>query len=234
MPTEATTIPAENTSLAEETNEPPKRVTFDALQQAKVNALIADAQGRAAAGLRADVLRLQAELDKRQTSFSAEDANALEERVTTAKQELAKTRQEISSATTRSALLAACESSHFIEPALAAELLKDQVQFIDGNLRAVNQHGSPRINMQGEQMTLNELVEELANKKSWMILGTVRAGSGSTETLYGQASNQYPLEEYFGQKANSQKHNQLAMTNNKKYRILPVRMRDGREAALLG
>lgn len=202
------------------------RVFFGPKQQEKINELIREAQGRAAREVRAEAARLKQELNnlRAQAPPSAEQAAELEARVTRAKSELTEVETATQTARREATLQDVATKAAFIDPAVGAELLRGHVAWVDGELRPVNQHGSPLLNGRGEAMTVEEYSRSIAEKNPYLIRGEVRGGIGSHESRQSAPTGP-TLEEVFGPRSNGRLANELAMRSPKTYQQMRLKAR---------
>lgn len=212
MPTEAIPeIPAVVETPAPVT---PQKIVFDPAQQAKVNALIQEAQGRAAKDVRAELAAaqareaaLQAELNLHKAAVTPELAEA---RARLAEESTAKSAaiQREERALSAIALRELLEAESVISVSDAAALLSPQVSWKDGQL------------VGADGRAVAEIIKDFVRARPHMVKSSVRSGTGSFESQQTAPVNQYHLEDYFGSKSNGQLVNNLARTNNKLYKQL--------------
>jgi hypothetical protein len=201
------------------------KITYTPEQQAHLNEVIKEAQGRAARELRAENARLKAELDAaKRTPSPAADSTETLLRLAQVERERDELRAAQHESTVNSALLSAA-GNLFIDPALATRLMRDNVKVIDGKVVPVDETGNVRLNNSFEPMTLKDLAIELGTQRPYLARGEVRGGSGSTPSNRPLDTG-VSLERLFGRNSNGAEANKLAMHNPQKYRELRALARE--------
>lgn len=208
----------------------PAKVEFDARQQEKVQQLIREAQGRASREKTSEIQRLQAELAAARSVAPRVDDGAatLANDLAVARAEIAALKQNKTESILNAELLAAASSHQFIDPQLAARVMRDHVRVgEDGKVHVIGPDGV-RMNQHLEPMSVDDLAREFSQSHSFMVRTSVRSGSGSVESKTYQPPLQ--LERLFGKNSNAEMANRLAKADPKKYASL---RRQAREQGLL-
>ncbi len=223
MPNEITPEPEtlESAAPAAEEQAPNEKIVFDEKQQARINELLREAQGRSAREVRAENKRLQLELESaRKAPTPAEPSADVLIRLAQAESERDSLRASAQDATIKATLQDAVASENFCDPALAAQILKSSVRLIDGKATVIDPAtGEPQLNASFEPVTVAEAAKNLAKAKPFLVRSNYRPGSGSTPSM-GSPSTQPRLEDLFGPKSNGGLANKLSLSDPRRYRQL--------------
>jgi hypothetical protein len=204
--------------------EHPPKIVFDQQQQEKVNQLIREAQGRAARETRAELARVQAELDAaRAVSPALPDSGAavLATELAAARAELQAVKQREVENTLNTQLLSAAAAENFHSVEIATRLMRDHVRLVDGKVSVVDHAGNERLNAGLDPMTLEDFAREISQQHPYLTRSQVRSGAGSVESRGYKPSVQ--LEKLFGRGAApdaARVLNDLAKRDSAKYRSL--------------
>jgi hypothetical protein len=198
----------------------PAKVSFDAAQQNKVNDLIREAQGRAGREAREKL----AEAERRLAAYEAASpssagAQELGAQIAALRAEKSALEREKSEMSINAALHAV--AGDFVDPALAADLMKANVRLENGKITVVGADGTEMRNNQLNPMTLAELAADMATKRPYLVKGRMSSGLGSAESVGRTPTDQSAyLSTLFGRKANAKAANQLAIRDIRQYRAL--------------
>jgi len=140
----------------------PKKLTFTAEQQIRIETLLKAASKEA----RAEAARLRLEIEAAKKPVEA-DTNLLVRlaQVESERDSLKAAKQE---AAVRETLQSAA-GDIFLDSGLAVRLMKDSIRVsADGVLTVVDESGAPRLNNAFENMSVQELAAELASQKPFL------------------------------------------------------------------
>ena len=201
---------------------PPPPVKFDRAQKDRVDEIVREAMGRAGREAREKAARLELEVATLKATQVTPEPGL---------QEIAAQLAEMK--TEKAALLAERQEraivdrlrkvagDRFVDSALALRLLREEVQLAsDGSLRVVDEVGVDRRNETLDPMSIEDLIADFADRKPFLVRGSVMGGTGSTESQGQRPVDREMLSRYFGPKANGKLANHLAQTDYKKYKQL--------------
>ena len=195
---------------------------FDPKQQAKVEELIRKAKSESAKDLRATHARTLQEVEELRKSLNLpqETADLLEAtnaKLLAAQQEYTRFDGLNRAQRKREALASAASSVNFFDASVGATLLAGEVTYQDDALVVINAvTGEPRLNSQGEPMTIAQLADEKANAHPYMVKSTFKAGVGSISAS-GHVEDPYPMELVFGPRSDGAAAQRLMKSNPRKY-----------------
>jgi hypothetical protein len=198
------------------------KVFFGTKQQEKVNALIRDAQGRAASEIRAELAAAKEAAAKQAAELeiyrnAESNPELIETRRQLANETIARTAAEEreNAARKNAALFEALEAEGVIAPKDAVKLLSDAVVWKDGALVSTVD-GKP----------VADVVRDFANARPHLVRGSVRGGIGSTPANRPLGESTAKLENLFGKGSSSKLANDLALKDPAAYSRLRVRARE--------
>lgn len=220
-------MPEPITPETEPQAETPK-VVFDDAQKARVNEIVAEATRRAGREARAEAARLKTELETLQRTQAPPPAADLSLELATAKAELSSLRTAQEEATIKAALVSAVSAENPFDPALCADLLRQNAKVVDGRVVFLDADGNVRLGADFNPLDAAAAARELAQARPYLIRGQVKGGVGSK--LSEAPVNVVRLEELFGPKSDGGKANALAMRDPRRYQEL---RRQAREKGLV-
>lgn len=198
----------------------PQKVTFSEAQQARLNEIVRECQGRAAHDLRAEL----ASVKEAATATAAELAlyrDGTSPELIAAREQLAKEKTARSTAEARQqafardiALRDALAKEAVINVSDACKLLAPELSWKDGQL--VGADGRP----------LSALVADFVVARPYLVRSTVRSGAGSVESSVSlAAAEHHKLSDLFGRGSNGKLANDLAMKRPAEYARLRAHAR---------
>lgn len=151
-----------------------------------------------------------AEMERMKQSLQVKDAEVLK-----AKQGTSEVRKEV-------ALVSAAAKINPFEVDEVVNATKNAFVWDENTGRLVvvdPSTGQPRLNSAFERMSVDEFYAEYASKKPYMVRGTAKAGTGSTEsTRYDVSGNgKYAVEQIFGPKSSGKDAQALVTSNPKEF-----------------
>jgi hypothetical protein len=185
------------------------KVEFDPQQQALVDRLIRESQGKAAADVRRQLAEKTKELELLRTKTVGEsaDASTIEVlRASIADEKLRADRavQQADAQTKQAYQSRMSNQFSLIDETSATKLLQNNLRF-DEQLKtfvATDDNGVTRLNSDGTPMTGDKLYEEFANAKPHFVKGQVKSGGGgSSSTGHLPPTDQYKVETLWGPNA---------------------------------
>lgn len=245
MATEATTQANDTTTQNNQ------RAPYTPEQQAHIDQLIREAQGRAASDTKAELQRTQSEIANLRTDLEAAkaaaknatsktgkdaanaDVAALEAQMAemrnasqSTKQELERlqsalkakdtevltAKQEATNVRKQVAITNAASKVNFVNTEVVSKLTQDSIKYDEskGRFVVLGENGAERMNASYEPMSLDEFYTEFASKNPYLVRGSVKTGTGSTESgrFDVSANGKYEVKQIFGKGSDSK----LAMT----------------------
>ncbi len=182
------------------------KVEFDPQQQALVDRLIRESQGKAAAEVRRQLAEKTKELELLRTKAvgTSADATEIEQlRASIADEKLRADRavQQADAQTKQAFQSRMSNQFSLIDETSATKLLQNNLRF-DTELKtfvATDDNGVTRLNSDGTPMTGDKLYEEFANSKPHFVKGQVKSGGGGTSsTGYIPSTDRYAVETLWG------------------------------------
>jgi hypothetical protein len=217
-----------------ETPEPKSAVvTFSEEQQAKLDAIVREAQGRSASDVRRKLAEsekqnseLREKLEAASPSTNAENLAAAKERAEKAERLASDLRNEMASSKKEELITRMSADRNFVDAGTVAAIVGDSLHYDSDThtFSVVGKDGSPRMSTKTFQpMTPSELLDELAQTKSFLVKSDARGGSGAYGTDRSTLSNgrgQFEPAQIFGKKSSSKLANDLARRSPSEYKRL--------------
>jgi len=175
------------------------------ISQQKLDKLISSAMGRSAAQTRAELATANQTINDLQVQLRAANpdstvADRLNAELLVAKAEITSIKASAAAQSIASHPEQLAASNGFIDPQLTRTILTGQVQRnADGTYKVLDSSGAVRVNADNTPLTVEQLVQETAASKPFLIRGTVKSGGGgSSSTGHAFASNPYTVENLWG------------------------------------
>jgi hypothetical protein len=192
---------------------PPEPVKFTPEQQSKIDAIVREAMGRAAADTRAELAREKAEKERLAAELktallaAAPDASEADKLRLQLEQER-KSKEELSQSfqreRTNNVILSEATKAGIVNPALAYRLIDAPPALADG---------SPDV------AAIAAAIQKLSTENPNLVYGQTRTGSGSAPST-GAPPITRKCEDFFGRGSNAAAANRLAISNPAAYRSL--------------
>jgi len=197
------------------------KITFSPEQQARVDALIRNAQGRAASELRAEAAELRGkveaislELDqvKAERTQHAEQLETLKAQQSEQAELLKQREAELAQTRKSTVIQQAAQRLGFFDAEQTEKLVSDQLTF-DASGKLVTATGIPVV----------DHLTGLAQRSPHLVRSEVKTGSGSTESRDFAGTSPFAkseLQKYFGRGSNAAETNRMALEQPERYRAL--------------
>jgi hypothetical protein len=219
MPETDSIIRAEQEAAPQAQPQKPAKVTFDQIQQEKVNELIREAQGRAARDLRTELEAARAAAAAQSAELSlyknGADPALQEARQKLAIEQTARTaaEQREKRAEANVVLRDLLQQEAVIGVADATRLLADSVTWKGGKLQGAD--GRP----------VEVVVHDFVSSRPHLVRSSVRSGAGATEAAVPLRAGEPKLADLFGKGSSGKMANDLALSRPQEYRRLRARAR---------
>ncbi len=200
-----------------------EKVVFDEVQQKKVDELIRESMGRAAATVRLELATAQDQLTTLQAELqAAKDAATATGDVAKAKDsEIQKAKEETVAVRKQNAITEAGAKYNFYNPAQLAKLTSDEIRWDGAKFVVLGSDATPRLGLDGSTLSLDSFFREFAAQNPHLVRGDVKPGIGSREAQqppYATLGEKEKLTQLFGRKSDSKKANDLAMSDPAEYK----------------
>jgi hypothetical protein len=209
-----------------------EKIEFNAAQQALVDRLIKESQGRAAKDLRTRVQELEKERGLLLDQVNGREPNADE--LSRLKAQIADERLRADQATAQAEQLAKttfqqnlAQKFNHVDPDTSTKLLQNNLRF-DAELKtyvAVDDSGVTRLNADGTPMLGEQLYNEFSSAKPWLVRSTMIFGTGErgSSSSSPQIDRTYDVTRLYGPGATKDAGrilNELSLRDNRKYQLL--------------
>jgi hypothetical protein len=197
------------------------------ISQQKLDRLISSAMGRSAATTRAELAAANQTITDLQVQLRAANpdstvADCLNAELAVARAEIVSIKASAAQQATASHLEQLAARANFLDPALTRQILASQVQRNpDGSYSVLDSHGAVRVNAEGAPISVEQLIEETAADKPFLVKGQWKSGGGGTSSSgssFRTSVADKPLEFYFGPKSNAAAVNALSIQKPDEYR----------------
>lgn len=193
------------------------------LAEAKKAATTGPAADRSAA--KGEVADLQAQIDEMKNARTATVAEieGLRKQITDANGNAEKAKADTLKERKLNVIANAASKEDFVNIKVVRALTEGNLQWneTDGKWTVLSDEGQPRMNSAYDPMTIDEFYADFAAKNPYLVKGSVKPGTGSSESTRSTlASGRYTVEQIFGKGSNAKLANELAIKNNAEYKRL--------------
>jgi len=182
------------------------KVEFTEAQQVLVDDIVKKAMGRSAASTRQELAAANQTINDLQVQLRAANpdstvADRLNAELLVARAEITSIKASAATQATANHLEQLASRANFLDPELTRTILTSQVQRNpDGTYSVLDSSGNVRVNAENVPITVEQLVEETASAKPFLVKGQWKSGAGGSSSTghHFATTDRYAVETLWG------------------------------------
>jgi hypothetical protein len=207
----------------------PQKISFTEAQQARVDEIVREAQGRAAREVRTNLERVtvektQLEVDLAAAKAANTDYDLVEKIHGESREkdkEIADLRAVVVGQRLEAVIAEATKDVGFVDLKSVKKLTKEKVVINGANQVCIlDDGGHERLNDQNKPMSIVEFYQDFAANNPHFVRSDFKFGAGSTPAQQHGSNDRIPLENVFGKHSSAELANRVSMADPKKYRAM--------------